>query len=78
MHMYIHIIYKYILTKLEENELVVLDDALEIVLGDHEDTLVYVDLGEANGGEAERRETKFADETPHAGSESVCLLFSLG
>lgn len=41
-----------ILTELEKYELVVLDDALEIVIGDHQDTLVGLHLGEARHGEA--------------------------
>lgn len=61
-----HIICIHILTEFEEHEFIVLDDAVEVVFGDHQDTILDLDFGETNRGEAKRRETKFADETPHA------------
>lgn len=56
----------HILTEFEEHELIVLDDAVKVVLGDHQDAILDLDFGEANRGEAKHRETKFADEAPHA------------
>lgn len=65
-----------ILTELEEHVIVVLDDALEVVLGDHEDPVLGLDLGEGDRGQAERRQAE-PDDGSHPESEHLFVLFPL-